>query len=134
MPKAKKLRAPALESQQVRHEPLGQVIEGDANRSKYALPIRGKRRTAAKVGGGGGGAGLVGVAGLDSDNQSYLDEKTSRKILDMTAEQQVEEDLKQQRQQLRERRPQAESSRFDSDDDDADEEENVEILVDEGDE
>eukprot|EP00428_Durinskia_dybowskii_P003751 CAMPEP_0170310404 /NCGR_PEP_ID=MMETSP0116_2-20130129/55686_1 /TAXON_ID=400756 /ORGANISM="Durinskia baltica, Strain CSIRO CS-38" /LENGTH=43 /DNA_ID= /DNA_START= /DNA_END= /DNA_ORIENTATION= len=40
MPKVKKIRSSALQSQKARHEPLGQVIEGDEIRGKYAAPIR----------------------------------------------------------------------------------------------
>ena len=44
MPKAKKIRSNALTSQNARHEPLGQVIEGDSMRGKYAPPSRGRRK------------------------------------------------------------------------------------------
>lgn len=125
MPKAKKLRAPALKSQQVRHEPLGQTIEGDTNRGKYALPVRGKRRS-------------VGDDDKNKDD-AYLDEKTSRRILDMTAQQQLEEDLEQQRrynQQQRHQKLRHPKTSVDSDDEDDDEDDDdiEDIVLDEGDE
>jgi len=71
MPKAKKIRSNALVSQQVRHEPLGQVIEGDEMRGKYAAPSRGRRKIKS-----------------GNDEEEFLDEKTSKRILDMTRDQQ----------------------------------------------
>mmetsp|Transcript_284 Transcript_284/g.696 ORF Transcript_284/g.696 Transcript_284/m.696 type:complete len:479 (+) Transcript_284:123-1559(+) len=131
MPKAKKLRAPALESQQVRHEPLGQTIDGDTNRGKYALPVRGKPHQQRQEG--------------EDGQDVYLDEKTSRRILDMSSQQQLEEDLEQQRrynnnnsnsqqgrQQQQGRHPK--TSTTDSDDDkEEDDDEIEEIILDEGD-
>lgn len=79
MPKAKKIRANALVSQQVRHEPLGQVIEGDEMRGKYAAPSRGRRKN-RKSG---------------KDEEEFLDEKTSKRILDMTRDQQNEIEMEE---------------------------------------
>ena len=128
MPKAKKLRAPALQSQQVRHEPLGQTIEGDNNRGKYALPVRGKQHQR-----GGEGDGY--------DQDVYLDEKTSRRILDMTSQQQLEEDLEQQRRyhnnknrSQQRRRPKTSMVESDDDEEEDDDDEIEEIILDEGDE
>ena len=84
MPKAKKIRANALVSQQVRHEPLGQVIEGDEMRGKYAAPSRGRRKT--KRG---------------TEDEEYLDEKTSQKILDMTRDQQSEMEMEERARRQR---------------------------------
>ena len=120
MPKAKKLRAPALVSQEVRHEPLGQVIEGDSERgSKYAPSTgRRKRRKEDQTGDG-----------------EFFDEKTSRKILEMSREQQIEEEIDEQRlwhQKNRQQQQQAQSNRGLLDDsDDEEDEESVIVEVDE---
>jgi len=123
MPKVKKLRAPALDSQQVRHEPLGQVIDGDSERgSKYA-PNTGRRKRRKDQAGEG----------------EFLDEKTSRKILEMSREQQIEEQVDEQRSlHLKNRRQQQEQTQLskgmlDDSDDEEDDEELEEISVDEGD-
>mmetsp|Transcript_285 Transcript_285/g.700 ORF Transcript_285/g.700 Transcript_285/m.700 type:complete len:488 (+) Transcript_285:123-1586(+) len=140
MPKAKKLRAPALESQQVRHEPLGQTIDGDTNRGKYALPVRGKQHQHQQRRGG--------VQEGDDGQDVYLDEKTSRRILDMSSQQQLEEDLEQQRQynnnnnnnngqrgrqQQQRRHPKTSMSDSDDDEEEGDDDEIEEIILDEGD-
>ena len=80
MPKAKKIRSNALTSQNVRHEPLGQVIEGDSMRGKYAPPSRGRRK---KKNG-------------ESVEEEFLDDKTSKRILDMTNEQNAEIEIEEQ--------------------------------------
>ena len=123
MPKVKKLKAPALESQQVRHEPLGQVIEGDSQRgSKYA-PSTGRRKRRKDQAGEG----------------EFLDEKTSRKILEMSREQQIEEEIDEQRswhqKNQRQQQQQAQLSKgmLDDSDDDEEDDEIEEIIVDEGD-
>jgi hypothetical protein len=112
MPKAKKLRAPALESKQVRHEPLGQAIEGDILRGKYAAPSRGRRKQSNQ----------------GAQNEEYLDEKTSKKILDMSREQQMEEEIDEQRKWHSGGKQRNNSSMSnDNDYDDSDEEEVEEI-------
>jgi hypothetical protein len=116
MPKVKKIRAAALQSQQARHEPLGQVIEGDQLRGKYAAPIRSRRKQ----------------SGDQEVEEEYLDAKTSRKILKMTAEQEMEIQAEEHREFQRQNRPQRDQpSTFDSDEDD---EEIEEIILDEGEE
>jgi hypothetical protein len=121
MPKAKKLRAPALDSQQVRHEPLGQVIEGDSQKgSKYA-PSTGRRKRRKEDQAGDG---------------EFLDEKTSRKILDMSREQQIEEEIDEQRllhqKNQRQQQQQAQLNKGMLDDsDEEDDEEIEEISIDE---
>jgi len=122
MPKAKKLRAPALESQQARHEPLGQVIEGDSQRgSKYATSTSRRKRRKDQAGEG-----------------EFLDEKTSRKILEMSREQQIEEEIDEQRswhqKNKRQQQQQAQLSKSMLDDSDEEEEEEEEIVLDEGEE
>lgn len=116
MPKVKKIRAAALQSQQARHEPLGQVIEGDQLRGKYAAPIRSRRKQ----------------SGDQEVEEEYLDAKTSRQILKMTAEQEMEIQAEEHREFQRQNRPQRDQlSTFDSDEDD---EEIEEIILDEGEE
>lgn len=123
MPKAKKLRAPALDSQQVRHDPLGQVIEGDSQRgSKYA-PSTGRRKQRKH----------------QTEEGEFLDEKTSRKILEMSREQQIEEEIDEQRvYHQKNRRQQDQRAQISKgildDSSDEDEEEIEEIVIDEGDE
>ena len=74
MPKAKKIRSAALESQQARHAPLGQVIDGDQMRGKYAAPIRyGRKKREAEAG-----------------EAEFLDEKTTKKILELSNQQREE--------------------------------------------
>ena len=112
MPKAKKLRAPALDSQQVRHEPLGQVIDNDSERgSKYA-PVTGRRKRRKDQAGEG----------------EFLDEKTSKKILEMSREQQIEEEIDEQRLwHQKNKRQQSQLSEGNLDDSDEDEE--IEEIV-----
>lgn len=134
MPKVKKIRAAAL-SHQVRQEPLGQVIEGDNLRGKYAAPIRTRRKQKHQQ----QQDDHQQEGGVDSE---YLDAKTSRKILQLSADQereiQAEErrDFQQRRrQQQQQNRPQrSQPSTFDSDEDEDDEEEIEEIILDEGEE
>ena len=117
MPKARKLRAPALESQHVRHEPLGQAIEGDSERgSKYAPSTSRRKRRKDQAGEG-----------------EFLDEKTSRKILEMSREQQVEEEINEQRSSHQRSRRQKEQQ-AQLDDSDEEEDEIEEIILDEGEE
>lgn len=95
MPKAKKLRAPALESHQARHEPLGQTIEGDQLRGKYAAPSRGRQRKRDDD--------TPTMTKRMGEDAEYLDDKTSKRILDMSREQQVEEEIEQHRTTWHER-------------------------------
>lgn len=114
MPKAKKLRAPALESQKVRHEPLGQIIEGDTQRgSKYA-PSTGRRMRKKDHQAGDG---------------EFFDEKTSRKILEMSREQQIEEEIDEQR--LWHQKNKRQQQQVVDDSDEEDDEEIEEIVIDE---
>jgi essential nuclear protein 1 len=105
MPKVKKIRAAALRSQQTRHAPLGQVIQADEDRGKYAsighrtMMSKSKRRRRDD----------------DEDEQELLDEKTSRRILELGREQQMEMDAEQEREPLRQIRKE---DVVDSDDDD----------------
>ena len=112
MPKEKKIRAPSLTSKQVRHEPLGQAIEGDELRGKYAAPIRARRKKKE----------------TREEDADYLDEKASKRILEMTRSQQLEIQAEEERESLRRKNPTRDV--YDSDEED---EEIEEIQIDEGD-
>ena len=127
MPKVKKLKAPALESLNIRHEPLGQVIEGDSLRGKYAPSISGRRqrrkedqtrRRGAEVGG---------------DDDGFLDEKSSQRIIEMSRTQQIEEEIHEQRVSWNQthkenKRHQQHSTSPDDHDDNDDSEEDEEAI------
>lgn len=117
MPKVKKaIRAPALASRKARHDPLGQVIEGDAIRGKYAAPSRGRNKTKKNEG----------------TEEEFLDEKTTKKILDLTKEQQVDLEVEHHREWQRKNQNQQTIPALDSDDEENEEVE--EVFIDEGDE
>ena len=90
MPKEPKKKMSAAIGKSTRHAPLGQVIQDDANRGKYAtrkVPgISSKKRSDDDV---------------DEDEIGLLDEKTSKKILDMGREQQREMELEEEEVQRR---------------------------------
>lgn len=121
MPKVKKIRASALTSLQVRQEPLGQVLEGDENKHKYAAPIRGRRKEKSS-----------------QEDEEYLDPKTSKKILDLTREQQLqmqaEEEQLQLRKNRREQQQQQQSGVVDSDDEEEEDEAIEEVSLEDDDE
>eukprot|EP00977_Amphora_coffeiformis_P001852 scaffold353_cov185-Amphora_coffeaeformis.AAC.80 len=112
MPKIKKIRAAALESKAVRHEPLGQTIAADVNRGKYATPKYARPEPKATV----------------TEDGELLDAKTSQRILELSKEQQLElqaESVVAQKRQLRNNKHE-----LDSDDE---EEEDESVLLDEDD-
>ena len=113
MPKVKRIRSAALVTQNARHAPLGQVIQADENRSKYAA-VRGQREKKGRKNGN-----------VDNDGDGDLiDAKTSRKILELSREQQLEMeaeeqlryDQKRQQQQQRQKKS-SERKGHDNDDD-----------------
>jgi hypothetical protein len=114
MPKTKKIRSNALGSQEVRHEPLGQVIEGDSMRGKYAAPSRGRQKMKKADG-----------------EEEFLDQKSSQIILDMTKDQQNQVDMEEVFDRQR-RQTQQTQGIIDSDDEDDVEVE--EVVIDEEDE
>ena len=124
MPKSKKIRAQALAGKQVRHEPLGQTIEGDSNRNKYAAPIRVRRGQVEKH-----------YQNNDEDG-GLLDEKTSQKIMEMSKTQQLEMEAEQEREAMfnheRGKTNQQGNNYYDSEEEE--EEEIEEIIIDEGEE
>lgn len=128
MPKQKKIRAPALSSQRARQEPLGQVIDGDETRGKYATPVRARRR-AKELNGGKG-------------EEEFLDPKTSHKILTLSREQQLQVELEEQQERARQQRQRQQSQQqqqkgmIDSDDEDEEEEDDEveDVFFDKGEE
>lgn len=110
MPKVKKIRSAALASQSVRHEPLGQVIQDDANRDKYAAN-RQQRRSKGRD-----------EDNVNEDGNNLLDEKTSARILKLSKMQRLEVDGEEERRRAQARNNGAETMP-DSDDEDFPEEE-----------
>jgi hypothetical protein len=127
MPKQKKIRAPALSSQRARQEPLGQVIDGDETRGKYATPVRARRRAKEFLNHG-------------TKDDEFLDTKTSHKILTLSREQQLQVEVEEQqeraaRQQQQQRHRQQNHAKGMIDSDDEEEEEEVEdVFLEEGEE
>jgi essential nuclear protein 1 len=116
MPKVKKIRAAALDAQQTRHAPLGQVIQDDENHGKYA--VVGRNRATRR--------------NDDEVAEELLDEKTSKRILEISREQQQEVEIEEERE--RKSRSSGKARVVDSDDDDQEEDEDEEsVLLDEDD-
>ena len=103
MPKEPKKNRSAAIGKSTRHAPLGQVIQDDANRGKYAT---------RKVPGISNSDSKGNNADVDrEDNEiGLLDEKTSKKILDMGREQQREVELEEEQVQRRKQRQGSSSS------------------------
>ena len=107
MPKIKKPRtAAALTAKTVRHEPLGQTIQNDENRQKYASSRKSRRRG----------------RGEDAE-ESFLDEKTSERILKLSKEQRLEMEAEERRQARNATNTAMDKIVDDSDDDEEEEEE-----------
>jgi len=137
MPKDTKSRGRAVTGKANQHAPLGQQYANDENRSKYATVrsrsrSRGRSETTRSTGGARRG------------DTTLLDEKTSRKILELGKEQMEEVEMEEQKQlaERRRRRNQQvddmdssdeenEGDSSSSDDDGDDDEE--ELLVEHGD-
>jgi len=68
------------------HNPLGQVMNEDENRSKYARIKSKKTRNKESIG-----------ADDEDDDEPLMDERTSRNILQLSREQQLEEDAEEMR-------------------------------------
>lgn len=85
MPKVKKIRAAALEGQQARHEPLGQVIQDDSNRSKYVARSSRQKSRAAETADEDGNDN-----NSNNNNSNLLDEKSSQRIMALSKVQQLE--------------------------------------------
>ena len=100
MPKVTKIRAAALESKAVRHEPLGQTIAADVNRGKFATQ-KSYARPHQKV-------------RLDGDYEAeVLDAKTSQRIVELSKQQQLElqaESVAAQKRQHRTQKQQPQDS------------------------
>jgi essential nuclear protein 1 len=109
MPKVKKIRAAALESQSSRHEPLGQVIQDDSNRKKYvARSNRQKNKRANNA--------------ADEAN-TLLDEKTSQRIMELSRAQQLEMDAEETKYAAQNSTRGIQEQQFDADSDEGDEKE-----------
>ena len=112
MPKVKKIRAAALDAQQTRHAPLGQVTQDDENRGRYAVIRVSKNRAKGKN-------------DDEEDAEELLDEKTSKRILEISREQQLEMEAEEERDH---RNRSSQKARV-VDSDDEEEEEDVESVL-----
>ena len=113
MPKIKKIRSAALASQSVRHEPLGQTIQDDENRNKFASTRGIRRRSAGEDG--------------EDENIRLLDEKSSERILKLSKEQRFEVEAEEEIRRQKSRK-QGHSDMVVPDSDDEDEEEESALL------
>lgn len=112
MPKVKRIRSAALAGQSTRHAPLGQVIQDDTDRKKYAA-IRSRRLGNEQ----------------DDDGDDVLTEKESRRIIELGREQQLEMQAEESRS--RSRRQEQNSNEVDSEEEEYEEEEVESIVMDE---
>lgn len=111
MPKIKKIRSAALAAQTERHEPLGQVLQDDENRHKYASAASVRKHFKNRGGGNND----------DNDGSEFLDEKTSARILELSKQQQAELDAEEELQRHKQRGLEKSNSEMvvpDSDDED----------------
>lgn len=90
MPKGKKIRSTVLSAQATRHAPLGQTILEDEHRDKFAV-VRQRREKSHRKG------------DEDDEEEELLDEKATRKILQLSREQQLEVEADEVREQRRQR-------------------------------
>ena len=118
MPKIKKIRAAALTSQSARHEPLGQAIQNDENRNKYAS-TRGLRRGRNDN-----------DDGIDGSEFHLMDAKSSQKILKLSKEQRLEVEAEEEIQ-MQKNRKQGHSDMVVPDSDDEEEEEQELLNIEE---
>jgi essential nuclear protein 1 len=102
MPKVKKIRSAALAAKESRHAPLGQMIQEDENRGKYAAAIRSRGKKLKD----------------DKEEDELMDEKTTKKILELSREQQLELEREEMQRDQRKRNHQAPGSDDEDDDDD----------------
>jgi hypothetical protein len=119
MPKVKKIRASALTSQSVRHEPLGQTIQDDLNKVQYA---------SQRVNNNSNSKSKSKSKSNTKDEELLLDEKTSGRILKLSQEQQqeIEREEQWQQQQQRKNKQQAKSGILhDSDEEEEEDEEGM---------
>lgn len=120
MPKVKRIRAAALDAQQTRHAPLGQVIQADESRGKFAAAGKMKSTRPRRD-------------SDDDDQEELLDEKTSARILEMSREQQLEMEMEEQRQRARagEEKQAKDSRRYVDSEDEEEQEDEQSVLLDE---
>mmetsp|Transcript_14559 Transcript_14559/g.20766 ORF Transcript_14559/g.20766 Transcript_14559/m.20766 type:complete len:494 (-) Transcript_14559:250-1731(-) len=124
MPKEKKR---SVTGQSKRHAPLGQVIQQDEDRGKYAIS-RNRSSSDKKSQTYSDAVDTNQEEGGEGEEQ-YLDERTSRKILELGREQRMEmesEELEQQYQQRRRGHNRRRDNSNEADSSDEEQEENVE--------
>lgn len=92
MPKETKKKSSVTTGNSTRHAPLGQVIQDDANRGKFAT-----RKSAIA----GGGKSRREIVDDPNEESEMLDEKTSRKILELSRDQQREVQDEEEEKQRR---------------------------------
>lgn len=89
MPKVKKIRSAALAAQTTRHAPLGQTIIEADHRDKFAV-VRNRRKVRKGTNTGNDD---------EEGEESLLDEKTTRKILQLSRQQQLEVEAEEARKE-----------------------------------
>lgn len=111
MPKVKKIRANALAGSTDRHEPLGQVIMDETNKKQYAAK---SNRPSKKQD--------------DTAVDSLLDEKSSKKIMELSKSQQLELEAEEHaiRRQSQQQQRKTNNNDDSDQDDDEDEQSNLE--------
>jgi essential nuclear protein 1 len=110
MPKvSKRIGAAALAGQAERHQPLGQIIQDDANRNKYARPVVNRRKKGEP----------------DKEEESLLDARASRKILELSRVQQLEVEAEEEVARRNAYQRQHRTVVDNSDDEEGDEDESV---------
>ena len=107
MPKVNNARGRSTTAAANRHAPLGQQYANDENRSKYATVrsrsrSRGRTDTGAESRRRGDGGGDV--DGVKEGDTTLLDERTSRKILELSKEQMLEVEMEEQKDGVERRR------------------------------
>jgi len=99
MPKDTKTRGRAVTGTTNRHAPLGQQYANDENRSKYAT-VRSRSRSRSR----GPPSKSTKRDGTKVDATTLLDEKSSRKILELSKEQMLEVEMEEQKELVERRR------------------------------
>mmetsp|Transcript_2890 Transcript_2890/g.4669 ORF Transcript_2890/g.4669 Transcript_2890/m.4669 type:complete len:440 (-) Transcript_2890:19-1338(-) len=117
MPKDKRIRSSALSAQATRHAPLGQTIIEDEHRDKFAV-VRQRREKPHRKNNDG-----------QEEDEELLDEKATRKILQLSREQQLEMEAEDVREQRRQRNKKS----ADMEEDEAEDDEEESVLLEEDD-
>ena len=129
MPKIKKIRAAALTAQEsVRHAPLGQTIQDDENRNKYAQ-YKYRRGNSRDINNNDDDDD-----GIDGSEFPLMDAKSSQRIMKLSKEQRLEMEAEEELQRQKDRRKQGHNTDMvvpDSDDDEGEEQEEQDLDVEE---